>query len=484
MTSSQTHIKEARHSSSPSFSSSSSICLVPIVLSAMAAPAHDWPTYQHDNLRSGVTQEKLALPLKPLWTYRPSAPPQPAWTGPARWDSYKNIRGLRSMRNFDPAYYVTTAGDAVYFGSSVDDSAYCLDATTGKVRWTFCTDGAVRLSPTWHDGKVYFGSDDGHAYCVDARDGALVWKYRAAPEGRLIPCNGRLTSPWPCRTGVLVRDGIAYFGASLLPWRQSYLCAVDAKTGNDAGAGRYKAPHSDATMQGAMLASDARLYVPQGRCPPLVFNRSDGKALGAIRGRYLGGVYAILTPESQLVFGHGSRRGWLSLHEGSPKDLIASFGGANRIVVAGPTAYLHQGDELVALDRLRYFAMQKRRAELQAQQSKINSQLRKVAKAADSEEAKKLKKMVADLGINIAEVVKSLPGCFRWKTQCPYPHSLVLAGDALVAGGDGQVATFSTESGKQVWHNAVEGQAHGLAVANGRLFVSTETGAIHCFASK
>ena len=459
-------------------------CLTVLLTVGPTAFAGDWPTYQHDNLRSGVAGEKLPRALKPLWTHRPSAPPRPAWTGPARWDSYKNIRGLKSMRNFDPAPYVTAVGDAVYFGSSVDDSAYCLDVATGAVRWAYCTDGAVRLPPTWYDGKVYFGSDDGYAYCANAEDGALVWKYRAAPEDRLIPCNGRLISPWPCRTGVLVRDGIAYFGASLLPWQQSFLCAVGAKTGNDAGPGCYKAAQGDATMQGAMLASDARLYVPQGRCPPLVFNRADGKALGAIRGRYLGGVYAILTPESQLVFGHGSRKGWLSLHEGNPKDLIAAFPGADLIVVAGPTAYLHQGDELSALDRVRYFTLQRRRAELQAQQSKVNGQLRKVAKAADSEEAKKLKKMVADLGAKVAEVVKSLPGCFKWKTECPHPHSLILAGNTLIAGGNGQVAAFSAEGGKQIWATAAEGQAHGLAVANGRLFVSTNAGSIHCFAAK
>ena len=37
----------------------------------------------------------------------------------------------------------------------------------------------------------------------------------------------------------LVDSGIAYFACSLLPWKKSYLCAVDAKTGEPTGKGRF-----------------------------------------------------------------------------------------------------------------------------------------------------------------------------------------------------------------------------------------------------
>ena len=33
-----------------------------------------------------------------------------AWTGPAKWDSYANLRRLESMRNFDPAFFVVAVG--------------------------------------------------------------------------------------------------------------------------------------------------------------------------------------------------------------------------------------------------------------------------------------------------------------------------------------------------------------------------------------
>jgi hypothetical protein len=44
-----------------------------------------------------------------------------AWTGPAKWDSYANLRRLESMRNFDPAFFVIAVGDSVCFGSSVKE---------------------------------------------------------------------------------------------------------------------------------------------------------------------------------------------------------------------------------------------------------------------------------------------------------------------------------------------------------------------------
>ncbi len=109
--------------------------------------AEDWQTYGHDNRRSAVTSEKLSLPLRKMWVHSGGLP-QTAWPGPAKWDSYANIRGLKSMRDFDPVFYVTVAGDSVFFGSSVDDAAHCLDARTGKERWVYFTDGAVRIAPT------------------------------------------------------------------------------------------------------------------------------------------------------------------------------------------------------------------------------------------------------------------------------------------------------------------------------------------------
>ena len=157
------------------------------------------------------------------WVWRSAQPPAPAWPGPARWDSYANVRGLGSMRNYDPCFHVTVAGGRAYFGSSVDDSVRAVDVVTGEVVWTFhdrwtgadCADGGGE--------HVYFGSDDGRAYCVTASEGELVWRSERADDTDLILNNGRFVSLSPCRTGVLVQGDTAYFAQGMLPWRDTLL---------------------------------------------------------------------------------------------------------------------------------------------------------------------------------------------------------------------------------------------------------------------
>jgi len=397
----------------------------------------DWPTYQHDHHRSGRTGEQIgAAHLTQTWVWQSPQPPQPAWAGPAKYDAYSNVRPLRSMRNYDPAFHVVAADGLVCFGSSADDSVHCLDAATGDERWTFTTDGPVRIAPACADGKVYFGSDDGHAYCVGAEDGELVWKYSPAPGGRRILNNGRLIPLTPCRTGVLVDGGTAYFAAGMLPWEDTYLCAVDAETGKPSGRGRYVARHpgvppekaGDAqregvTMEGALLASDDRLFVPQGRVPPRMFDRAGGRLLGSLEGG--GGCFVLLTDDEQLLHGPGNKAGWITHSNAATGEKMAAFDGGTAAVVAGDIIYV-------------------------------------LTRAALSAVARKT-------------------GAPAWTVPCDCPYSLILAGETLFAGGSDAVAAFKSADGSLLWTGAVNGKAHGLAVAGARLFATTGEGAIHCF---
>ncbi len=190
--------------------------------------AQSWPTYRHDNRRSGVTKAELRFPLTEQWVWKSPQPPQTAWTGPAKWDAYSGNEGLQSMRNFDPCFYVTVDDQSVYFGSSVDDAAHALDVATGTERWVHFTGAAVRMPPTISEGRVYFGSDDGTANCCDAKTGKLEWQLFAAPNKKRIASNRKIISLWPIRTGVLVDDGKATFAASLVPWQPSLLWTVEA----------------------------------------------------------------------------------------------------------------------------------------------------------------------------------------------------------------------------------------------------------------
>ena len=96
--------------------------LVAAFLATVSVPtsaiAEDWPTYMHDNSRSGVTGESLDLTeLKKRWVVKSPALPQIAWDGGQPWDESRGVDDMVPMRDFDFAFFVTVIGDSLYYGS-------------------------------------------------------------------------------------------------------------------------------------------------------------------------------------------------------------------------------------------------------------------------------------------------------------------------------------------------------------------------------
>jgi outer membrane protein assembly factor BamB len=310
----------------------------------------DWPTYNRDNQRTGISPDELQLPLSLAWEHRLRHPPAPAWPAPAKQDFWHYKYNLQPRVVYDRANHVVSVGQRVYLGSSADDAVRCLDANTGKLLWTFFTEGPVRLAPTVAGSRLLFGSDDGFVYCLDADDGQLLWKTGLKSEDRRIPGNRRIISTWPVRSSVLVEEGIAYFCAGMFPKQGVYQAAVDVETGNILAQGPI-----ESSAQGYLERRSGRLFVPTGRDPAGAF-------------------------VSQL-----QRRG---------KD--------------------------------------------------------------------------------IGQEVRQIPNS--------YPYAFIGAGKLRFGGGDGKVAAFELETGKKVWEAPVEGKAWSLAIAQGRLLVSTDAGRIYSFA--
>jgi outer membrane protein assembly factor BamB len=221
-----------------------------------------WPTYMHDDRRSGYTTEKLAMPLRQSWAFQSSQPPSPAWPPPAKQDFWHNKTKLPARVTFDRAYHPVSDGTHVCFGSSSDDKVYCLDMTTGRKKWEFFTEGPVRLAPTISDGHVFFGSDDGHVYCANISTGKLNWKFAAGPSRRRISGNNRIISAWPVRTDVLVRDKQVRFAAGLFPNEGVFQYVLDANTGKELASGKIAL-----SPQGYLRRDGSRILVPRGRAP-------------------------------------------------------------------------------------------------------------------------------------------------------------------------------------------------------------------------
>ena len=463
-----------------------SVCAALTLLCPIIGAA-DWPTFGHDNRRSHITPDRVPSTLRLVWAWASVAPPQTAWPGPARWDAYAGIKDIASMRNFDSAFFVTAAGEDLWFGSSVDDAVHCLGARDGAERWVFTTDAPVRLPPSWADGRLYAGSDDGHVYCLEAKTGALLWQFKASQEDHLIVANSKLISSHPCRTGVIVQGGKAYFGASLLPWSPSFLCALDALTGRVSGPGTYQRSHPGLTMQGPLVASRDRLFVSQGRQAPIICELSSGDLLGSLGKAGDGGVWAIVTEDSLVFHGRGQNhgsQGELRGFDAGSKESIATFPKARHMNVTSDVAYLLGDGSLRAFDRRRYLALHRTYAAAGRSLSAAQGKLKKLGKDAPESERQRLTAEIATANAKRAEAKGAMGDCLLWETSTTCRHALVLTADLLFAGDSGRVAGFAKTDGKRVWEASVDGRAHGLAAANGRLFVSTDSGSVYCFAAE
>jgi outer membrane protein assembly factor BamB len=420
------------------------------VLGAQAAGG-DWPTYRGDFRRSGVSGEPLKLPLAAVWTHKAAHAPRPAWPElPADKDVWHRIHGLGPTTTYDRALHVTASGGAIYYGSSADDTVYSLDAASGKLRWSFVTEGPVRLAPTVAGGRVFAGSDDGCVYCLDAADGRLLWKYRGGPEDRRVPGNQRMISLWPVRCGIVVDGGTVWFCAGLFPSQGSFLCAVRADDGREV----WKQP-IEVSPQGYLLASSEHLFIPTGRTAPQMYQRADGRDLGVLPGggpnARAGGCFAVVLDD--LVVHSGGEETSLHLSDARTKDKVV-FADGLRVLTNGPISYILTKDKLCALDRAHYLELSR----LQAKRQKT---------AADQ-------KRIDELG-------GPRKAWLRWETRCPDCYEVILAGDTIFAGGLDRVTAISAADGRTLWMGTVAGKAHALAVSEGSLLVSTDKGIVHCF---
>lgn len=210
----------------------------------------DWPTYRHDNARSGSVATAVPVELKEAWKTKVGS-------------------------NCTPP---VLALGRLFLADKDTHTVHCLDAATGKPLWHFIAGGVVDSPPTVSGGRVLFGCTDGRVYCLSAKDGTLIWRFQAAPRDQRIVSSGQVQSSWPVHGSVLVKNDIAYVAAGRSSFLDGgiFLYGLDIATGNVRCRNRLDGPwpnpnekstHSAHSMDGGLtdilVCNDDKLYMMQ-----------------------------------------------------------------------------------------------------------------------------------------------------------------------------------------------------------------------------
>ncbi len=251
--------------------------------------------WRHDAGRTGATADVLPENLALKWV-RHLPKTTPAYQSP--------------RLQFDAGYEPIVADGRVLIASSRNDSVTAYDASTGRELWVYRTNGPVRFAPAVWKHAVCFGSDDGHFYCVEISTGKLRWKHRTVPSDRRLLGNRRLISVWPVRGGPVVADGQVYFASGVWPFEGVFVMAMDIATGDVVwrnerlGSLFGQQPHETKAIgglapQGYLIVNGEELIIPCSTAYPARLNRKTGKLIEfklPAPGRLPGGWFAALDP--------------------------------------------------------------------------------------------------------------------------------------------------------------------------------------------
>lgn len=417
-----------------------------IVLIACSSLRGDWPMYRADAGRSGYTTQRLDAPLQKGWIYRATHAPHSAWPRSDR-------------QTFDRAIQPVIAGGTVYFGDTVTGVINALDLKTGTLKWRFFTEGPIRFAPVVFEDRLYVTSDDGRLYALSLSTGQLLWKHQGGPDHSRRLGNERMISRWPARGGAVVVEGIVYYGAGIWPSDGIFLHALDARSGepiwvnNNSGSIYMPQPHGGANAesgvaaQGYLVATNttltetsgknnqrAWLLVPTGRAVPAAFDRVTGQFQYFNLQKYGHKGSASVVASDRYFLNSGMAFDTVS---GESLETI----GAGAVVSTADGVVKHSGN---ALEGARWEIVEK-----------------------------KDRKGVPYQAPTLAS--------FWHVNDVPVPHELIMANTMAVVGAEKKVLTVDSEKQSITWQADVDGTAMGLAVSDGCLLVSTQTGTLYCF---
>ena len=173
----------------------------------------DWPLYRSDRWRSASSSGSGPESLKKRWTteLQKEIAEDQKMTGPILHDWAENpvIKG--------PLSAPTVAGGIAYVTRPNAHELIAMNTDSGEIRWRFTANGRLDTPPAIYRDLCLFGTATGWVYALRADDGEMVWRMRAAPSDERIVAYGQVESPWPVPGAILVINDIAYFAAGRQP---------------------------------------------------------------------------------------------------------------------------------------------------------------------------------------------------------------------------------------------------------------------------
>jgi outer membrane protein assembly factor BamB len=184
----------------------------------------DWPTLLGDQRRSAAGSGIAPAALRQRWR-RSLAVPPPAGTISTSELAEATFNG--------PLSAPVVAGGLVLTSEPQAHRIHALDAATGQPAWSVTLGGRIDTPPTVAGGRIYAGGRDGWMTCLDLATGRLAWRFLAARNHRQIAAWGQLESSWPLHGSPVVGGGTVLAVAGRHPDADAGLLAwgLDAVTG-------------------------------------------------------------------------------------------------------------------------------------------------------------------------------------------------------------------------------------------------------------
>ena len=232
----------------------------------------EWPTYRHDVLRSGSTPSAVPFSLQRAWQVK--------------------LTGKISQP--------VIAKGTVLISAINEHRVVALTADDGSIRWTFTSGGRVDSPPTIYGDLVLFGSADGYVYCLRLVDGELVWRFRASPLDLRTVAFERVESVWPVHGSVLVLDGVAYVTAGRSSYLDGgiYMYGLEPATGKVLYEKCVGSEHPDAD-EGKKGPAKMNAKLTQNATDPKTFQAPDLSDAFSIRG---GTTSDVLVSDGTSIF--------------------------------------------------------------------------------------------------------------------------------------------------------------------------------------